>query len=82
MLTATELNRSSIMADLDYNAILGKRLKLTLISPFNLVLTGVCVGFVATALSYPQFKTDGILFLEDGFDEPDFIDFDFLELIE
>lgn len=73
------------MAIVDYTAILGKRVKLTLQSKFpnlgDLVVSGVCVGFVVTADNYPQFKTDEILFLEDGFDEPDFLRFDVLELI-
>lgn len=75
------------MAVVDYTAILGKRVKLTLRPKFDLpnfgdlVVTGVCVGFVVTADNYPQFKTDEILFLEDGFDEPDFTHFDVLELI-
>lgn len=73
------------MAIVDYTAILGKRVKLTLQSKFpnlgDLVLNGVCVGFVVTADNYSQFKTDEILFLEDGFDEPDFVNFDHLELI-
>lgn len=73
------------MAIVDYTAILGKRVKLTLQSKFpnlgDLVVSGVCVGFVVTADNYPQFKTDEIFFLEDGFDEPDFVSFDCLELI-
>lgn len=74
------------MAIVDYNAILGKRVKLTLKSTFDfpnfdLVVMGVCVGFIFVAPNYPQFKTDKILFLEDGFDEPDFVYFDHLELI-
>lgn len=75
------------MAVVDYTSILGKRVKLILQSKFDLpnlgdlVVTGVCVGFVVTADNYPQFKTDEILFLEDGFDEPDFVHFDYLEAI-
>lgn len=73
------------MAIVDYTAILGKRVKLTLQSKFpnlgDLVVNGVCVGFVVTADNYSKFKTDEILFLEDGFDEPDFVNFDHLELI-
>lgn len=75
------------MAVVDYTSILGKRVKLILQSKFDLpnlgdlVVTGVCVGFVVTADNYPQFKTDEILFLEDGFDEPDFVSFDHLETI-
>lgn len=86
MLTTTELCRSSIMAILDYNSILGKRVKLTLKSKFpnvgDLVLNGVFLGFVVTADNYPQFKTDEILFLEDGYDELDFVCFDCLEVID
>lgn len=87
MLTTTELNRGSTMANVDYTVILGKRVKLTLKPTFDfpnfgdLVVTGVCVGFVVTAPNYPQFKTDEILFLEDGFNEPDFFNFNHLELI-
>lgn len=74
------------MAVVDYTLILGKRVKLTLKSRLpnlgDLSVIGVCVGFVVTADNYPQFKTDEILFLEDGFDEPDYVCFDYLELID
>lgn len=75
------------MAVVDYNAILGKRVKLTLQSKFpnlgDLVVSGVCVGFVVTAQNFPNFSNDNeILFLEDGFDEPEYVCFDHLELID
>lgn len=86
MLTTTELYRSSIMANLDYKAILGKRLRLTLDFPNaeDAIVTGVCVGYVVIDQNFShKFKSE-ILFLEDGFDEADFVscDFDRLEVID
>lgn len=74
------------MAVLDYKSILGKRVKITQRSTVNgiedLVSTGVLVGYT---IIFPTFANlsdpNEILFLEDGYDEPDFIHFDDLELI-
>lgn len=74
------------MAIVDYTAILGKRVKLTLSYPGNVFppynVFGVIVGFVKCANGYEHFSNSNeILFLEDGFDEPDFVCFDDFELI-
>lgn len=74
------------MAIVDYTAILGKRVKLTLTYPNDIFppcdVFGVFVGFVNCAEGYERFsKPNEILFLEDGADEPDFLVFDHLELI-
>lgn len=74
------------MAIVDYNALLGKRVKLTLTYPNDIFppydVFGVFVGFVNFADGYERFSNPNeILFLEDGYDEPDFVNFDHLELI-
>lgn len=62
----------------DNHALLGKRLRLTLDFPNakNVIVTGVCVGYIVTVPDFRRFQNE-ILFLEDGYDEPDFICFDF-----
>lgn len=74
------------MAIVDYNAILGKRVKLTLTYPGDIFpphdVFGVFVGLMNYADGYERFSNPNqILFLEDGFDEPDLVYFDHLELI-
>lgn len=70
------------MAIVDYNAVLGKRVKLTSYNSFYGSVLGYCVGFVVIAPNFERFSTSEILFLEDGFDEPDFVNFDRMELID
>ena len=87
MLTTTELYRSSIMANLDYNVFLGKRVRVIRSYPDNIIpsvdLRGLFLGFVKYAEGYEFYSCPNeILFLQDGFEEPDFICFDFLELID
>lgn len=74
------------MAILDYTSILGKRVKITLsypndvLPPYNVF--GVIVGFVDFASGYEHFSCPNeVLFLQDGFDEPNFVVFSSLELI-
>lgn len=75
------------MANVDYTAILGKRVKLTLTHPDDVFppyhVFGVVVGFVNYANGYERFaNSNEILFLEDGYDEPDYVYFSDLELID
>lgn len=71
------------MAVLDYTAFLGKRVKIAQIFDDEcLISTGVLVGFVKVSQDFPRFNTDEILFLQDGFDEPDYISFDELEILQ
>lgn len=74
------------MTVIDYNAILGKRVKLTLLGGEvceDIEVTGRCIGFpvLLPQYSYAHDLDRKILFLEDGWDEADFIYFDHLELI-
>lgn len=67
------------MANFDYTPFLGKRVKLTFYNSFYGSVFGYCVGFVVTSPNFEKFSTNEILFLQDGFDEPDFVNFvDFL----
>ena len=75
------------MANFDYTPFLGKRVKLTLTYPDDIFppydVFGVFVGFVNYADGYERFSNPNeILFLEDGYDEPDFLNFDEMELID
>lgn len=74
------------MAIVDYTSILGKRVKITQRSNIDgiddLVSTGVFVGYNTIFPTFAKFfDVNEILFLEDGFDKPDFVHFDELELI-
>lgn len=75
------------MANFDYTPFLGKRVKLTLTYPDDIFppydVFGVFVGFVNYVDGYERFSNPNeILFLEDGYDEPDFLNFDEMELID
>lgn len=74
------------MSIVDYSSILGKRVKVT--QSFEteegdyLVSTGFLVGYVTISPSFTKFSNPNeILFLEDGFEEPDYITFDCLEVL-
>lgn len=66
----------------DYKSLLGKRLRFTFFLSDELIITtGRCLGYHVT---HPDFKhfSNQILFLEDDFDEPDWICFEDFESIE
>lgn len=71
------------MANFDYNALLGKRVRLTCTFPNATVKpTGVFLGYQVIAPAYSDsMNPNEILFLEDGYKDPDWIVFDDLEVI-
>lgn len=74
-----ELDRSSSMTALDYNALLGKRVEITQFSHVfdDVTVEGIFLGYHVIHSSVNH-DSNEILFLEDGFDEPDWVHFDFL----
>lgn len=71
------------MANFDYNALLGKRVNVIRFFPDEIIkLTGVFLGYQVIAPAYSDsMNPNNILFLEDGFKDPDWIVFDELEVI-
>lgn len=71
------------MAIVDYTSILGKRVNVIRVFPDEIIkLTGVFLGYQVIAPAYSDsMNPNEILFLEDGYKDPDWIFFDDLEVI-